>query len=312
MGMRFQISFVAALTMEVMSACGLSSTPNTPLPPSTPTLLSPTPSNSPAPTKVSTETPTTILAHPPSASAPGETWTRPNDGMTVIYVPEGRFEMGSEEEDPCSHLDEYPLHTVYLDAFWIDQTEVTNTQYSRCVEVGACASPPTCDRGELTYEEPSKGNYPVACVSWDEAQNYCAWVGGRLPTEAEWEKAAGGTDGRKYPWGNEFDLNKCYSLEAEIEGPVPVGNYSPIGDGPYGLVDMSGNVWEWVQDWYDIGYYPRASSTNPGGPGGGDNRSVRGGSWYGDKCSTCVSYRYYNSPRSRSPGVGFRCAVSIE
>ena len=149
----------------------------------------------------------------------------------------------------------------------------------------------------------------MVCVDWAGARTYCEWTGGNLPSEAQWEKAARGTDQRAYPWGEEFDQNKCNTKEGEINHTTRVGSFSPDGDSPYGLSDMSGNVLEWVIDWYDIDYYPRSSSDNPRGPIKGERRSLRGGSFYTDLCNARTTYRYYDVPYGSSPGVGFRCVI---
>jgi formylglycine-generating enzyme required for sulfatase activity len=277
----------------------------TPLPP-TPTPVPPTATPLP-PTP--TPSPTSTPPSPPSEAVLEDTWLRPADGMVMVYVPAGRFNMGSVESEPCAHLDEFPQHAVYLDGFWIDQTEVTNAQYQQCVDAGLC-SPPVCDWGEPTYDDVTKGDYPVTCVNWDEARTYCEWAGGRLPTEAQWEKAARGTDERGYPWGNEFDENRCNSGESGIGETTPVKSYSPEGDSPYGAADMAGNAYEWVIDWYDIEYYATSPSENPTGPRGGEGRGLRGGNWYGDHCNARATYRYYDVPHGRSNGVGFRCVVN--
>ena len=270
----------------------------TPLPPPSTATLPPSP---------------TVFARPkldlPIDPEAGDLWERPGDGMMMAFITAGKFTIGSEPEDPCAHLDEQPIHEVYLDDFWIDQTEVTNTQYKKCVTAGLCLEPTVCGSGEWTYQDPLKNEYPVTCLTWDETQAYCGWIGGRLPSEAQWEKAARGTEENKFPWGNEFDAAKCNSQESEIDGPRPVGSYSPQGDSPYGLMDVAGNVWEWTGDWYDIDYYGIATSQDPRGPKTGDRRSLRGGSWYANYCSVRTSYRYYDVPNGRSTGVGFRCVV---
>ena len=204
-----------------------------------------------------TDTPVPVaamVASPPSDANAGDPWTRPADGMEMVYVPASEFPMGSPDADGDADDDEKPQHTVYLDAFWIDKTEVTNTQYRKCVEAGACRAPTTCDWGEPTYEDAAKANHPVVCVSWADAQAYAIWVGGRLPTEAEWEKAARGTDGRIFPWGNEFDCHKGnFDDETELDEYVvpggegcdgygmtaPAGSF-PAGASPYGVLDISG------------------------------------------------------------------------
>ncbi len=266
----------------------------------------PPPTDTPPP-PTATALPT--VASPADAQL-SDTWSRPADGMQMIYIPAGRFVMGSTEADPCAHLDEFPRHTVSLDAYWIDRTEVTNAQYQACVETGICQPATSCSWGEPTYENPAKADHPVVCVNWFSAGDYCAWVGGRLPTEAEWEYAARGADERRYPWGDEFDSELCNSSEAGIDETTPAGQFSPLGDSPFGLVDVAGNVWEWVTDWYEIGSYTHDKPSNPTGPKTGKGRALRGGSWYGDGCSVRTTYRYYNDPLDHSPGVGFRCVVA--
>ena len=165
-----------------------------------------------------------------------------------VFVPAGEFLMGSAEGDTDAGASEKPQHTVYLDAFWIDRVEVTNAMYARCVEAGACKTPTAYGNPSTNYLKAGLENYPVVFVSWSDAQAYCQWAGGRLPTEAEWEKAARGTDGRIYPWGNEPPNAQRCNFAQEHGGPdapanpeTPVGAY-PAGASPYGALDMAGNV----------------------------------------------------------------------
>jgi formylglycine-generating enzyme required for sulfatase activity len=239
----------------------------------------------------------------------------------MIYIPAGEFIMGSD-----SGLDDdaLPEHRVYLDAFWIDKFEVTNGQYNKCVDALKCL-PITLKVHYIdssNFGNPKFDNYPVVYTYWDDANKYCLWVGKRLPTEAEWEKAARGTDGRSYPWGNSFDgrrLNSCdrnctdrgsnKNIDDGYAETAPIGSF-PSGVSPYGVHDMVGNVWEWVADWYDKNYYKTSPSNNPKGPPTGDLRVVRGGSWdtsYANDLFTFTRTFYY-PPDARFGDLGFRCA----
>ncbi len=215
---------------------------------------------------------------PGSTAVPISTQISSVDGMTMVYVPEGNFLMGSPDDvgDP----DEHPQHTVYLDAYWIDQTEVTNAMYEKCVTAGACAAP--SDNSSNThgsyYGNSEFDSYPVIRVSWNQANAYCHWAGRELPTEAQWEKAARGTDGRTYPWGNQNPDSALANYNGDVWDTTEVGSYS-AGASPYGALDMAGNVWEWVMDWYDENYYANSTNKNPTGPSSGTDRSLRGGSW---------------------------------
>jgi formylglycine-generating enzyme required for sulfatase activity len=229
------------------------------------------------------------------------------DGALLVFVPAGEFTMGSDD----GGSDERPAHTVYLDAFAIDRTEVTNAQYARCVQAGACR-PPDPSRSSTRadyFADPRYADYPVIYVSWDDARAYCAWAGRRLPTEAEWEKAARGTDGRTYPWGDEWDASKANTDEAGPGDTTPVGAY-PQGASPYGALDMAGNVWEWVADWYGANYYRESPGENPLGPASGAYRVVRGGSWNNYQWLARAAIRGRNTPGNRDDDVGFRCARS--
>jgi len=259
-----------------------------PQPTETPTSMPALPTATPWPTETllpptatlrATETPTPgdyTGARPPAEADIGDTWTRPADGMVMVYVPAGEFLMGSSDTDGQARNDEKPQHTVYLDAYWIDRTEVTNAQYRKCVEAGACREPGCWD--DENYNAPGQ---PVVCATWDDAQSYATWVGGRLPTEAEWEKAARGTDGRIYPWGDEFDgtrLNYCdRSCEEDYKDTgaddgyaltAPVGRY-PSGASPYGALDMAGNVWEWTRSLWGKNSLGEPDFRYPYNPGDG-------------------------------------------
>ena len=237
---------------------------------------------------------------------PGHERVWEKDGSVMVHVPAGEFLMGSPPGEGPDY--ERPQHTVYVSEFWIDKTEVTNAQYRKCVETGTCRAPTTCDWGEPTYSDSSKADHPVVCVSWQDAKAYCEWTGKRLPMEAEWEKAARGTDGRKYPWGNSFDGNRGNFDGAadSYKYTAPVGSY-PESASPYGVLDMAGNVWEWCQDWYDEEYYASSPQHDPQGPSSGMYRVVRGGSWGDVEASVRAAFRFRNFPGNRLADFGFRC-----
>ena len=241
--------------------------------------------------------------------------------MAMVYVPAGTFMMGSADDDPNADPDEKPLHAVTLDAFWMDRTEVSNDQYRICVESGVCLAPIACDWGDPTFEDASKSDHPVACVDWSAAADYCAWVEARLPTEAEWEYAARGIEQSAFPWGNTFDCRRGnFDDETEIdEGTVgggagcdgydlaaPVGSF-PAGESWCGVLDMTGNVWEWNSDWLATDYYDRSPTSNPAGPSSGDYRVVRGGGWFNIEDDLRVAHRGCNIPGFRTSDLGFRC-----
>ncbi len=232
------------------------------------------------------------------------------EGMVV--VPGGVFEMGSSLD-----ADEEPIRQVQVDTFWIDETEVTVAAYEACVDDGPCTAPGTGGNCNWAMGGPVAGreNHPVNCVDWFQAEAYCGWVDGgtkRLPTEAEWEKAARGTDGRVYPWGDGPAPSCDYVVMSEGGSGCgagltwPVGE-KPMGDSPYGAKDMAGNVWGWVADWY--GDYDGGETDNPQGPESGEFRVLRGGSW-----SSSIANNFRAQDRSSSnPSyvvgfVGFRCA----
>jgi formylglycine-generating enzyme required for sulfatase activity len=231
-------------------------------------------------------------------------------GETLVYVPKGEFTMGSDNGDS----DEKPVHTVYLDAFWIDQFEVTNKQYKACVDAGTCEPPSSASSSTHPnyYGNPEFDNYPVLYVNWDKANRYCeVWAGGDLPTEAQWEKAARGTDARTYPWGEEIDCDKANSTGSCVGDTSPVGNYES-GKSPFNAYDMAGNVWEWVNDYYQSDYYAvlGGSASNPLGPDVGQYRVLRGGSWGDFDNSPRSVFRSRYDPAFNGYNVGFRCSRS--
>jgi formylglycine-generating enzyme required for sulfatase activity len=233
------------------------------------------------------------------------TQVSPKDGMEMVEIPAGQFLMGSEGRND----NEKPRHTVYLDAFWIDQTEVTNGMYAECVAAGSCTPPrhTSSYTRRNYYDDNQYADYPVIYVDWNQANTYCQWAGGRLPTEAEWEKAARGTDGRTYPWGEQSPTCSLTNFGGCKGDTAAVGSY-PQGASLYGVLDMAGNVWEWVADWYSETYYMGSPSENPQGPASGETRVVRPGSWRDNGRNVRSSARGRSVPGSAGSNIGFRCA----
>jgi len=234
----------------------------------------------------------------------GSTKISPLGGMVQVYIPEGEFEMGSDNGVP----DESPVHTVYLDAFWMDEHEVTSGQFQEFLEEVESDAVP-CGDGD---------DHPVRCVDWNSAQAYCEWRGARLPTEAEWEKAArGGLEGKKYPWGDESPVcqegadNGAQYIGCS-KGTVPVKTFAPNG---YGLYDMAGNAFEWAADWYNEDYYKNSPTNNPQSqnPSSVEIRVMRGGSYYdyGELARAANRERVDTSSSYTLLNIGFRCAASV-
>ena len=321
--------------------------------------------SSPPSTAISEQLPTPIPTRTPEDSTNlqlGDTQTRSRDGMKIVFVPAGQFEMGASEAEldqamqsciemhgtdeacqPNDYRNSQPVHTVDLEAFWIDQTEVSNAQFAIFLneqgnqeEDGVYwLEPGAGSRGVIYgYLEENEGiftprsgyeDYPVVEVSWYGAAAYCAWMGGRLPTEAEWEYDARGPESNIYPWGNAFDgkvVNYCDTLCSYEwkdtnynDGAIrwtTAGSY-PQGASWCGALDMSGNVWEWVSDWWSENYYSHSSFQNPTGPETGTLRVVRGGSWFEESWRVRPSIRKALTPSSyRMHWVGFRCVVSAQ
>jgi formylglycine-generating enzyme required for sulfatase activity/tetratricopeptide (TPR) repeat protein len=286
----------------------------------TPTLA---PTGTATPTRVQTAEPQPGLAavSPPEQAVCGDLWVRPKDGLAVVHIPAGDFTMGSEAGED----DERPPHQVHVEGFWIDQHEVTNLAFEWFVEdTGYVTDAERAGWGSvwhsgawqradgLDWRHPHQPGEdirgimysPVVQVSWHDANEYCQWAGGRLPTEAEWEMAAVGTTGWRYPWGNQYQSSR---LNALGEGPTRVGMYVQ-GQSPCGAYDMAGNVWEWVQDWYQADYYRVSPSADPRGPESGSQRVLRGGGWDPSGGDSRSADRGALPPESRGDTVGFRCA----
>jgi serine/threonine protein kinase len=243
------------------------------------------------------------------------------DSSVMVHVPAGEFLMGSSDDDASADGDEKPMHSVYLDEFWIDKFEVTNEQFAHFlneegnqeedsvswVNVEAEGSNIVYKNGQY---EPRSGyeDHPVTYVSWYGARSYCQWAGKRLPTEAGWEKAARGTDGRTYPWDEGIDCDHAQYSECGGQ-TVPVGS-KPKGASPYGAEDTAGNAWEWVADPYQRDYYQTAPDRNPQGPNQGPSRVVRGGSWALPQRLARSASRFELIPSVRRDDLGFRCASS--
>jgi eukaryotic-like serine/threonine-protein kinase len=345
-------SILCVISFTVLFACSPAPTPS-------PTVtISPTSTETLAPTVTSTPKPSLT-----ATLAPGDTRTRETDGMKMVYIPVGEFIMGanaSENEVGCSDpyimsfntgpCNQEPSHTVTLDAFWIDQTEVTFAEYAKCLLDGACSVTETqrvhcgqfkyCDvpitpeeqtnllepgfqttrfaysRGgsiinkPIIYVKKEYADYPVIDVTWEDAQKYCQWAGGRLPTEAEWEKAARGTNGNIYPWGGDQFVTGDAVLGQPVERTTAVGTH-PKDKSPFGVFDMAGNVAEWVADFYAADYYSQSPSSNPMGPEKGMKRVLRGGSWMSAPEMGRATTRGGNNPKNYDLLYGFRCAMDV-
>jgi formylglycine-generating enzyme required for sulfatase activity len=282
-----------------------------------PSPTAPNPTSTPEPTATPTIAPPVI-----------ETQVWATDGAEMVFIAAGEFSMGSEELGD----DERPVHQVYLDDFWLDRYEVTNERFARFVaetdyQTDAEKAGWGWVRIDSEWEEVDDANWrhprgpdsgiedkmdhPVVLVSWNDADAYCRWAGKQLPTEAQWEKAARGpglNSSHNYAWGDTFDASRANTRESGLNDTTPVGSYSPQGDSPYGAADMTGNVWEWVSDWYDSSYYSQSLPTNPFGPAGGTYKVLRGGSWLFDEVYARTAFRYNVSPDYTYDFTGFRCS----
>lgn len=249
----------------------------------------------------------------PRAVAEPTTASKELDPVPMAMVPAGEFLMGNPEAK--GRADEWPQRSVYLDAFAIDQVEVTNERYMAFVTATGHRNPPNpYGTGALTSIKGIE-QLPVVQTTWYDAKAYCGWAKKRLPTEAEWEKAARGADGRRFPWGNEAPTSKHANFDREWANEKtlsPVGSL-PEGDSPYGVKDMAGNAREWVSDWYEPDYYKHAPAKNPQGPDRkGVVRSIRGGSWHSPMADVTASARGRGGFALQTHGTGFRCARGVD
>ncbi len=228
----------------------------------------------------------------------------PPEGM--VLVPAGEFWMGAEDGLP----DARPMHRVYLSSYWFDKYEVTNAQYRQCVEGGGCSPP----KDRQAFDDPQRVEHPVTGITWTQGRAYCEWRGKRLPTEAEWEKAARGTDGRRYPWGNSGEVVKSRAKNAELKAgnnsTEPVGR-QPATMSPYSVFDLIGSVSEWVKDWYAEDFYQTSPARDPQGPLRGSFRVLRGGEWSEKPPDLRASYRGWDEVTYWGPMLGVRCADDV-
>lgn len=276
-------------------------------------------SSTPSPTVIRSSTPEPSDTPRPT-TLPGSTKVSNIDGMTLVYIPAGVFNMGSTETNIGSDYDEYPQHVVSLEAFWINQTVVTNSMYAKFLNAMGNQSVDGnswLDAGDedvlivqrYSTWQPVGGfeNHPAVEVSWFGAKAYCQWVGGRLPSEAEWEYAARGTDGRIYPWGD--GINCENAQYANCSGTLLPVDSKPAGASPFGVLGLSGNVWEWVGDWYSDDYFSESPEIQPPGPKDGVTRVLRGGSWEYDWKHLRAANRRNNGPAVSMHDYGFRCVL---
>lgn len=280
--MKSKIAFLIAITLLMSLACQF---------------LTPSPTDeSVAPTQ-----PQEAITQPTNSVSIAE--ITDGHGIPMMLVSAGEFTMGIENPFSLN-----PVHQVYLDEYYIDKYEVTNARYAECVNAGVCNLPHRSysETRENYYGNPEFDNYPVLAVDYEPAKIYCNWRGAQLPTEAQWEKAARGTDQRRYPWGKQSGDDTLANYDNNQGDTTAVGSY-PGGASPYGVLDMAGNVWEWVADWYSIDYLPNSPYSNPTGSESGTMPVVRGGAWDSNWSDIEMFNRRVNIANPYRT-VGFRCA----
>jgi formylglycine-generating enzyme required for sulfatase activity len=233
--------------------------------------------------------------------------------VLLVFIPGGTYDRGRAHDNPDAKLgwypnplkDDTPVRTIRIGAFYMDEAETTVAEFAEFVRARRIPPPPSWPGG---VPPKARLNHPVADVSWQQAADYCAWRGKRLPTESEWERAARGlAERRKYPWGDREPTSADARFDG-LEGPAAVCSHPRNG---FGLCDMAGNVWEWVADWYGRDEYAASGDSDPKGPSAGMYRVLRGGSWFDQAKFLVCSYRSWARPIERSPNVGFRCAKSF-
>ncbi|MEN8241274.1 MAG: SUMF1/EgtB/PvdO family nonheme iron enzyme [Chloroflexota bacterium] len=241
----------------------------------------------------------------------------PIDGASLVFIPSGEFMMGAEinqtielcfsYRDEClaeDFADEEPVHAVKLSSFWIFQHEVSNEMYRNCVDKGGCQIPALTD----FYNDQEYSDHPVVYINWYAAADYCDWAGGRLPTEAEWEKAARGADQRFYPWGEVGNCQLANYKGCVVKMTNPINGLKE-GASPFGVLNLAGNVAEWTADWYSTDYFSITPYINPIGPMAGEFKVIRGGSWKNPVFGLRTTNRAANFPEIFSTGIGFRCVI---
>ncbi len=289
---RYMLFAYTLMFILILSACAA--------PPTAETVIVVVTATDAPPTEMPTAEPTPALAPVALAGPKSGDKMKWVDGSVLVYVPAGDFMMGDGV---------YALaHNVSLDGYWIQQTKVTNRMYEQCVKVGSCTAPKQ-ELGGAVFGNPQFVNHPVVGVNWDQAQAYCAWAQGSLPSEAQWEKAARGTNGNTYPWGTTppscslLNFRNCVGRTTEVDA-------FPAGASPYGLLDMAGNVFEWIGDWYSEGYYSLSPASNPTGPESGEYRVIRGSSFETVSAEqVALTIRRFDEQADSRRDTGFRCVV---
>jgi formylglycine-generating enzyme required for sulfatase activity len=314
--MRKSLFFLGGIALTFLSACNFptssQTTPEitqaTPLPSAS--IIPPTEQATDESAKAETELPKIQLTG--AQSGQQMLWY---DGAQLIFVPAGDFIMGTDKTD-TSGVSANPEHKVTQSAFWIYRSEVTRSMYTACVAAGECSPP--ADSNWLPYDETMLASHPITGVSWEQAQSYCSWMQGHLPTEAQWEKTARGTNAQTYPWGEEAPSCELLNFNNCVGKTLPGGAFQSLttpvqkylsGASVYGALDMEGNVREWTQDWYAADYYAQSPANNPLGAAQGESKIVRGSSFDSNKEEVAAYLRQIHLPSETEETLGFRCVI---